>query len=383
MPEFYFFKFFLSNFLCYAVIEMDQEHLYWLGFSLLEGIGPKRFALLRDYFGSAKKAWQAPKPEFLALGLGPKLSERLVKARKKFNLNSVNLRLRENKVQPLFLDQKNYPENLKKIEGPPFVLYVKGEIDPEDNLALAVVGSRLMTGYGGQVTARLVTDLVGVGLTIVSGLARGVDTMAHRTALKAGGRTIGVLACGLDRCYPPENHWLVKEIVKGHGAVVSEYPLGVAPSARNFPARNRLIAGLSLGALVVEGSRKSGTLITARHAAEQGREVFAVPGPVTSRFSAGPAWLIKTGAKLVFDTHDILEELGIEGQGSQAGTKIPRSESAEEEILLSLLKDETKHIDELVRTSGLNTGKVASLLTLMEIKGKVKNLGGMNYTINN
>jgi len=362
--------------------EIGEEKLYWLAFSAFEGIGPKRFALLKNYFGTARKAWEAREKELLEVGLGPKLTSGLIKVRRSFNPRSYFLRLREKKIGVIFIDGDNYPENLKKIDNPPFVLYVKGVIKPEDELALAVVGTRLMTGYGGQVTSSLVTELVAAGLTIVSGLARGVDSMAHRATLKAGGRTIGVLACGLDLCYPPENEGLVKEIIHGLGAVVSEMPLGRSPIPGSFPARNRIIAGLSLGTVVVEGAKRSGSLITARHAAEQGREVFAIPGPVTSRFSAAPAHLIKMGAKLVFETQDILEELGLESMAKSQSRKKVVAESPEEEMVLSLIKDEAKHIDEIVRESGFDTAKVASIMSLMEIKGKVRNLGGMVYAIN-
>lgn len=358
---------------------MEKERLFWLAFSAFEGIGSRRFALLKDYFGSAKKAWQAKEGGLLAVGLGPKLTQRLVKFRKAFQPRSYFVRLCEKKVKPLFLDSENYPESLKKIDNPPFVLYVKGKLKPRDELALAVVGTRRMTSYGNQVTKSLVTELVRAGLTIVSGLARGIDTMAHRSALKARGRTIGVLACGLDRCYPPENEGLVKEIIKGQGAVVSEVPLGRSPARGSFPARNRIIAGLSLGTVVVEGAKRSGSLITARHAAEQGREVFAVPGPITSQFSAGPANLIKMGAKLVFETKDILEELDLESRGKSEAPRKVASESAEEEVLLSLIRDKAKHLNQLVQESGFDMAQVASIITLLEIKGKVKNLGGMIY----
>jgi len=359
---------------------MDDEKLYWLAFSAFNGIGPKRFALLKNYFGSAKKAWEAKKRELLEIGLGPKLTSRLVEFRNDFNPRSYFLRLREKEIECYFLDDENYPENLKKIDNPPFILYVKGAISPEDELAIAVVGTRKITGYGGQVTESLVTELVSAGLTIVSGLARGVDSMAHKAALKAGGRTIGVLACGLDIVYPPENISLVKEIIDGHGAVISEFPLGMQPMPGSFPARNRIISGLALGTVVIEAPQKSGALITARHAAEQGREVFAIPGPVTSPNAAGPAHLIKMGAKLVFNVQDILEELEIETE-IEAKKQI-RAENPEEETILSLIKDEAKHIDDIVRESGFDSGKVASIMSLMEIKGKVRNLGGMVYSIN-
>lgn len=361
---------------------IDEERLYWLGFSAFNGVGPKRFALLKNYFGSAKKAWQVREKELFAVGLGPKLTADFLEFRENFNLDSYSLRLREKKIECYFLDEGNYPESLKKIDNPPFVLYKRGEIEPRDAIAIAVVGTRRMTGYGGQVTESLVAELVAAGVTVISGLARGIDSVAHQTALASGGRTVGVLACGLDMVYPPENQGLVRAIVADRGAVVSEYPLGMQAVPGNFPARNRIIAGLALGTVVVEGDQRSGALITARHAAEQGREVFAVPGQITSRNSAGPAALIKMGAKLVWQVEDILEELKIKTRKEKQEAKEVLPENPEEEMILSLVQDEAKHLDQIARDSGFDAARVASLMSLMEIKGKVRNLGGMRYIIN-
>ncbi|PIU33231.1 DNA-protecting protein DprA [Candidatus Woesebacteria bacterium CG_4_10_14_0_2_um_filter_39_14] len=225
------------------------------------------------------------------------------------DFSSPFLRLREKKRECQIVAVKNYPENLKKIDNPPLRLFIKGVIKPSDKKALAVVGSRRMSRYGEKVTQKLVAALVKEKITIVSGLARGIDTIAHQTALKAGGRTIAVLGSGLENIYPPENKKLAEEIIKGHGAVVSEFPPGQTAVAENFPIRNRIIAGLSLGVLVIEGAIKSGSLITARWAAEQGREVFAVPGPIDAVGSQAPLFLIKQGAKAVETVEDILEEL--------------------------------------------------------------------------
>jgi len=226
------------------------------------------------------------------------------------NFSSSFLRLREKKIECQNPADNSYPENLKKIDSPPSVLFIKGRIKPQDSLALAVVGSRRMSQYGLKVTQKLVSELVKRKMTIISGLARGIDTIAHQTALKAGGRTIAVLGSGLEKIYPPENKSLAEEIVrKKQGAVVSEFPPEQGPAVANFPARNRIIAGLSLGTLVIEGAAKSGSLITARWAAEQGKEVFAVPGPIDAVGSQAPLFLIKQGAKAVESIEDILEEL--------------------------------------------------------------------------
>ncbi len=289
----------------------SKDKLYWLGFSLLNGLGPKRFALLKDYFGSAQKAWEASFSQLVAIGLKPQLVQNLIELRSKTNLNSCFLRMREKNIECQTSEDKNYPENLKKIDSPPFILFSKGTIKGQDSLAVAVVGSRRMTDYGRMVTGKLVAELVTKKITIVSGLARGIDTVAHETALANNGRTIAVLGHGLDLIYPPENKKLADKISSGYGALVSEYPLGCQPIATNFPARNRIIAGLSLGVLVIEADIHSGSLITARQALDQGREVFAVPGPINSFNSSGTAFLIKQGAKLVETVDDILEELKI------------------------------------------------------------------------
>jgi len=289
----------------------SNDKLYWLGFSFLNGLGSKRFALLRDYFGSAQKAWEASYDQLLAIGLNPQLIKNLIELRSKVNLNSCFIRMREKNIECQTSENKNYPENLKRIDSPPFILFSKGAMKSQDSLAIAVVGSRRMTDYGWMVTKKLVSELVAKKITIISGLARGIDTVAHETALANNGRTIAVLGHGLDLIYPPENKKLAEKISNGFGALISEYPLGCQPVASNFPARNRIISGLSLGVLVIEADIHSGSLITARQALDQGREVFAVPGPINSSNSSGTAFLIKQGAKLVENVNDILEELNV------------------------------------------------------------------------
>jgi len=289
----------------------SSDKLYWLAFSFLNGLGPKRFSLLKDYFGSAQKVWEASSNQLLAIGLNPQLVKNLIELRSKVNLNSCFLRMREKNIECQISEDKNYPENLKKIDSPPFILFSKGAMKSQDSLAIAIVGSRMITDYGRMVTKKLVRGLVAKKITIVSGLARGIDTVAHETALANNGRTIAVLGHGLDLIYPPENKNLATRISSGCGVLVSEYPLGCQPIASNFPARNRIISGLSLGVLVIEANIHSGSLITAKQALDQGREVFAVPGPINSSNSSGTAFLIKQGAKLVENVNDILEELNI------------------------------------------------------------------------
>lgn len=361
---------------------MDSERKALLSFSAFGGIGAKRLKLLTDYFGSAQKAWRAEPSEIENLGLPQKLVTSFLDFRKKFDLSSYLLRLEKREITPLFFDDKSYPSNLKQIDGAPIVLYIKGGILAKDSLSLGVVGTRKITSYGKAATEKLVTDLVGSNITIVSGLAYGVDNIAHGSALASGGRTIGVWAGGLDTVEAGFRLNLVKEIVdKRQGVIVSEFPLGFRPNRSTFPQRNRIISGLSLGVLVTEAAEDSGSLITANFALKQGRKVFAVPGPITSSLSEGTASLIKKGAKLVSSVKDILDELQVEGQLKSLEAREVLPDNEEEKVILGLLKNEAKHIDEIVRATGWGTAKVAGLLALMEMKGKIKDLGGMVYGI--
>jgi DNA processing protein len=360
-----------------------EEKLYWLGFSAFPGIGPKRFALLRKYFGTAKKAWQARRGTLIKVGLNQKLVDEFDDFRKKADLDSLFLQLKKLGTKVITIDDNNYPNNLRSLDNAPFIVYLKGQLKPQDELAIAVVGTRKISSYGKQVTESLVADLVAAGLTIISGMAYGVDSLAHNTALAVGGRTIGVWAGGLDSVAPGFRKNIVDNILKNNqGVIISEFPLGLNPLRGTFPARNRLISGLSLGILVTEAAQDSGSLITASHALKQDREVFAVPGPITSQLTAGTAKLLKSGAKLVYHVKDILEELNLSERAKKVKAKTVLPETEEEATILKILKEENKHLDEIVRQSGLNTAQVASLISLMEIKGKIKNLGGMVYTIN-
>ena len=358
----------------------QKENLYWLGFSLFPGIGPKRFFLLLKYFRKAEKIWSCSKNKLLKLGLPPKLVEKFIDFRERTNLQNEELKLQKNSVEFLPFKSKHYPKLLKEIDDPPIGLFIKGELITQDTRAIAVVGTRKITPYGRQVTEKFVSELTVAGFTIVSGLARGVDSVAHRVALGNGGRTIAVLGCGLDRIYPPEHKPLAEQIIKNNqGAIISEFPLGTQAMPGNFPSRNRIISGLSLGVLVAEGASKSGTKITARLAADQNREVFAIPGPITSVLSEGPAELIKTGAKLVTNINDILEEFNLPRVGNNlADNQNPKQidfENKTEEKIWQLLVNGNRHIDEIINESGEAGQSISSTLTLMEITGLVKNLG--------
>jgi DNA processing protein len=283
-------------------------------------------------------------------------------------------------VEALTWESDNYPKRLLEVDDAPPVLYAMGRIEDADGWAIGVVGTRRATSYGREAAARISAGLAEAGVTVISGLARGIDSVAHHTALDSGGRTIAVLGSGLDVIYPPENRGLVRRIVEeGSGAVVSEYPLGTQPDAVNFPPRNRIISGMSLGVLVVEAAEKSGALITVTFALEQGREVFAIPGPITSKLSEGTNNLIKNGAKLVTSARDILEELDMAtvAEHVEAARALPSDPT--ERMLLEYLQDASRHIDELTNRSGLPASTVSAVLTMMELKGMVRHLGGMQY----
>lgn len=286
----------------------DDEYLViFYSFSFF---GPIRTKLLLNYFKTAKKIWTSSLEELEATGLKSVIVERFGYYRNQFDPVKYFLDLKKHGIKYLTFWNKKYPVNLKDLDDSPCVLYLKGNLKIRDCKAISIVGSRKMTLYGKKVTEDFSGELARKGITIVSGLARGVDTQAHLSALKAGGRTIAVLACGLDRVYPPENLRLAKKIEE-NGALISEYPIGFPPLKYHFVERNRIISGLGKVVLVVEGEKKSGTLLTASHAANQGKSVFAIPGPITSPLSAAPHFLIQNGARIAFSPEDILEELDL------------------------------------------------------------------------
>lgn len=348
-----------------------------------------KFGALLKRFGSAKDAWNASRSD-LDKTLGEKLAEKFDKFRMKFGIARYSKQLKEKRVSFIILSDTKYPKPLKEIPNAPFVLYCTGNIDSllgRANLGveplIAVVGTRKITNYGREVTELLVRELVANGLTIVSGLAIGIDSRAADTAIEAGGQTIAVLGCGVDCVTPSVNKWLYDKIVAAGGAIVSEFPLGQPPTKGSFLSRNRIIAGLSLGVLVTEGAEDSGALITADYALKFNRKVFAVPGPITSSLSKGPHQLLEKGAKLVTSGQDIINELGIKINYLRLRKDKTKIEGAtkEEERILEILESEELHIDEIVRRSGFETGKVGSLLSIMEVKGQVRNVGGGVFSL--
>jgi DNA processing protein len=354
---------------------------YWVGFRLIQGVGRARFSQLLSYFGRMENAWHASPAELRLAGLDGKTVNSIVGRRPNISLDAEMEKIEKCKVRVLTWNMAEFPAKLKEIYDVPPVLYIKGELLPEDELAVAVVGTRRVTRYGQQVTEQLAKNLAQSKITVVSGLAWGVDSIAHQAALEAGGRTIAVLGCGLDMVYPSRNAKLAHQIVEEQGALVSDYPLGTKPKAENFPPRNRIISGLSLGVLVIEAGERSGALITARLALEQNRDVFAVPGSILSPMSRGTNRLIQDGAKLVQDVQDILQELNLAAIPLQLEMRetIPSNET--ESQILKCLSQEQIHIDEICRTTQIPITVVSSTLAMMELKGMVQQTGGMNYVL--
>jgi len=354
---------------------------YWVGFNIVPGIGPARLQKLLDHFGDAESAWHAAPLELARAGLDRKSLQNLLAMRGKLDLDAEMRRIEDAGAHVLTLQDENYPRLLRQIHLPPPVLYVRGSCLPEDEWAIAVVGTRRAKAYGREVTRYLAGGLARNGITVVSGMARGIDSQAHRTALEAGGRTIAVLGSGIDIIYPHENVDLAQDIVN-RGALMTEYPLGTKPDRRNFPPRNRIISGLTLGTLVTQAGEGSGALITAYFALEQGREVFAVPGSLLDRGSSGTNRLIQQGeAKLVLNVEDILEELNLTMVSQQAEVRAVVPENQTEALLLKHLSEEPVHVDELGRASGLPIAQVSGTLALMELKGLVRQTGAMNYVL--
>ncbi len=365
-------------------MRVNRELPYYMAFSVFPGIGPVRFKLLVSYFGSAEAAWTASASDVRATGIGERIAASFLEFRRTFDIEQYMKQVNALHVHCLMCTDPRYPALLQEIPDAPFLLYVLGKrTDTPIHMdkTIAVVGTRKVTPYGAAVTQKLVTELVDAGCAIVSGMAYGVDAIAHETAMAAGGKTIAVLGCGIDIIAPPSNARLYHAIADGGGAVVSEMPLGLRPNKGLFPARNRIISGLSLGVLVTEGADDSGALITARNAAEQGRDVFAVPGPITSPYSKGPSRLLKQGATLVESAEDIMEELGL--QASPAGLnrtmQQTQGETLEEQKILTVLYGGQQPIDMIVRMTGLTMSAVAATLTVLEIRGIVKDYGEKVY----
>jgi DNA processing protein len=356
----------------------EADRLYWVGFNLVKGIGAVRFRTLLDAFGDAQTAWQASADDLRQAGLSQKIVENLLQLRTQVSLEQVWERIQQQHVTVLTWDDEGFPRRLKDIDQPPPVLYVRGTLEEQDDWAVAVVGTRHVTAYGRQVTEEVSATLARSGVTVVSGMARGVDTMAHQAALNAGGRTLAVLGCGVDVIYPPENRRLAVQIVE-HGALISDYPLGTAPESQNFPPRNRIISGISQAVVVVEAGVTSGSLITASFAAEQGRDVFAVPGSILAPQCQGTNRLIRDGAAPLLSPQDVLEALNLDMVTEHRAARVALPTEPVELQLYQVLGREPMHVDDIRNQANLPIERVSATLALMELKGTVRQLGGMFY----
>lgn len=357
---------------------MDDQRRYWLALTMVHGIGAVRFRSLLEHFGDAQIAWQASPADLKAAGLSPSVIENFTRLRQDLDLDRLETELEQHEIQALTWEDDLYPRRLRQIDTAPPVLYLRGELMPDDDWAVAVVGTRRVTAYGRQVAEELGTFLAHNGVTVVSGLARGVDAVAHQSALNAGGRTVAVMAHGLDQIYPAQNRRLAEQIMQ-KGALVSDYGLGVPPDALNFPPRNRIISGLSIATVVVEAGQTSGALITAEFAADQGREVFMVPGNIYAPQSKGTNRWIQKGAQPLLSFEELLETLDLTQLTQQKRARVTLPEDSTEALLFGLLSQEPMHVNEIGALADLPINQVTSALALMELKGLVRQVGGMNY----
>lgn len=359
---------------------LNENIKYLVGLSHFPKFGPVRLKKIKNYFPDYKTAFIAGWKDLMIAGIEEKIANEFISARQNMDLESIINEIETEKINILTIDDSDYPLLLKEIFDPPQILYYRGIIKKEE-YTIAVVGTRRITIYGRRAAENITEGLVRNGITVVSGLALGIDAIAHETTLKTGGRTIAVLGTGLDRksIYPAYNRYLADKIVDQGGVILSEFPLHTAPLKFNFPLRNRIISGLSYGTLIVEAAERSGALITARCALDQNREVFAVPGSIYSDVSLGPNGLIKQGAKAVSSAEEIMEALDLININNYIETKKIVPESPEEEKILAFLGKEPMHVDEIIRISSMNAPVISSTLSIMEMKGMVKNMGGMMY----
>lgn len=360
---------------------MNEDLIYLNAFNLIPGISRPRLREIKRRFTNFKNAWQKIDRGFLLGDKDANFLDKVKEAKSKIEPEKEFENLQKENIELITFDDPRYSDILKQIPDAPFCFYLKGKLPADSSYAFAIVGTRRATPYGKQAAEFFASSLARLGITIVSGLALGVDTEAHRGAMAANGKTVAVLGAGLDdpSIYPPQNRRLAKEIIETGGALVSEYPFGGQPESYHFPERNRIISGLSLGVLVVEAPEKSGALITANLALEQGREVFAVPGGIFSKNSSGPNGLIKKGAKLTTNITDILEELNLEIDviNPEIGSA---NVSAEEKKVLNIIEAEPQDLDKIIQKSKMKPAEVMSAITMLEIKGLIKNQGGNNYT---
>jgi DNA processing protein len=357
----------------------NDDTAYWVAISRVPHVGPARIERMRARFGSLREAWAAPDHELRAVLEARPLAELLEARRRTEPLRELE-RLAEKGMRALHPGHAEYPRLLAEISGRPSVLYIRGELTRTDETAVAIVGTRRSTPYGRQAAERIAGELAQAGVTVISGLARGIDGVAHQAALQAGGRTIAVLGSGVDVIYPGEHRLLAERIVEA-GAIVSEQPPGAKPDAQNFPARNRIVSGMSVGVVVIEAPLRSGALITASFAGDQGREVFVVPGSVFAASSEGTNGLLRDGARIVRDGLDVLEDLGIgAGQRANAVQSLFPFGEKEQRVYVAVGR-EPRHIDEIAEEAGLSAGEVGAALLTLELGGLVRNHGAQFYVL--
>jgi DNA processing protein len=357
--------------------DTDDEAAFWLAIAAVPHIGPVRIERLLGRFGTLRQAWAAPQRELAAV-LDSRALSALLNARAAQEPPRELEKYLTRGIDVVYPGHRQYPSLLAEISGRPSVLFVRGRLTPADERAVAIVGTRRTTPYGRQVAEHIAKELAEAGVTVVSGLARGIDTVAHRAALSARGRTIAVLGSGVDVIYPAENRNLADQIVE-RGAILSEFLPGTKPDAQNFPARNRIVSGIAQGVVIVEAPSRSGALITASFAADQGREVFVVPGNVYSPASEGTNALLRDGARLVRSGTDVLEDLGLVGVDQQAAVQLRIPVDEVEGRILSVLDSDACHIDDIAQQTQLTAAQAGAVLLTLELKGLLRNLGAQYY----
>lgn len=382
---------------------LDQEQREWLALSLVPGVGTAHFIRLLARFRTAGKVLLAPERELREI-VGPKLAQRIVQYSDASDLHAQESLMDEYGADLITLNDTRYPLRLAEIYDPPLTLFVRGELLDQDEHSVAIVGTRKATPYGIRTAERLARELAARGITVVSGLAAGIDAAAHHGAIEAGGRTIAVLGCGVDTVYPANHGELMHRVIQ-NGAVISQFPMGMKPLKGNFPYRNRIISGMTLGTIVVQAPESSGALITAHTALEQGREIFAVPGEVGHRNSAGPHKLIREGAKLVETADDVLAELELAADVPQAislnsvdvisppspkakppaasgpapTSPSPPAHSPQEKSILATLRQDGSFVDEIAQACRISVAEALSALTMLELKGLVRQFSGKRF----
>lgn len=359
-------------------LNINQLTLSWLNSA--NGISNGIMGQLIQYFKTPEAIWDNLKGEINNFaGIKPETANYLIKVHDKYEAYLIK-KLNEEKASIVTFYDDKYPEKLRNIDGFPYILYYKGNLESVNNISIAVVGSRKATGYGKYAAEKLTGELSALGVTIISGLASGIDTVAHRTAINCNCKTVGVIGCGINVIYPKKNQSLYEDILSTGGAIITEFPFGMQPMPSNFPIRNRIISGLSNGVLIVEAQEKSGTLITAGHAANQGKDIFAVPGNIDSIYSRGTNALIKDGAKIVTSVDDIIEEIfELRCMVNTNNKKTVSSFTDKELKLISLLKNGEKTIYEAAENIDMDISEILSTLTVLEMKGAVKQMPGNKF----